>query len=429
MTTLNDIIDVDITRNTKTVQRAAFGIPCFLAAHTQFTERAKEYNSLTEAVTDGFTSSTSVYKALAKYFGQDISIDKVVVGRRKIPTITLTYSAADDTVYSFKLNGTLITYTSGSSATTATITTGLKAAISGASLTGFTVGASTTTIVLTVTGDGISVTDVASTVTQTNAAVAEGWDDSIEAVRNINDTWYHLNTESHVEADILDIAAYVETLDKKYSFSSQDSDIITSATDDIFSQLKALGYNNTFYMYSATADSVFPECSRVGRFAPEQPGSNVWVYKTLIGVTADKLTSAQATYVHNKNGATYETIGGVSANVGNLTASGENIDVIIFVDWLKARTQEGIWFLQVNSQKVGYTPAGAAAIEGEIRKVLAEGIQVGGLADDPAPVVSVPNILNLSSSVRAYRNLPDVTFEARLAGAILTTTIRGNVYA
>lgn len=429
MTTLNDIIDVSITRSTKTVQRAAFGIPCFLAAHTLFSDRAKEYTSLKEALTDGFTSSTPVYKALAKYFGQDISVDKVVVGRRKIPTVTLSYTAADNTVYSFKLNGTLITYTSGSSATTATITTGLKAAISGASLAGFTVGASTTTIVLTVTGDGITVTDLATTVTQANAAVTEDWDVAIEAVRTVNDTWYHLNTESHVEADILEIAAYIETTDKKYSFSSQDTDIPTSATDDIFSQLKALGYNNTFFMYSGAADTNFAECARVGRFAPEQPGSNVWVYKTLVGVVADNLTSSQSTYIKNKNGATYETIGGVSANVGNLTASGENIDVIIFVDWLKSRLQESIWFLEVNSQKIGYTPAGAAAIEGEVRKVMAEGIQIGGLADDPQPIVTVPNVLNLSSSVRATRNLPDVSFEARLAGAILTTAINGNVYA
>jgi hypothetical protein len=93
--------------------------------------------------------------------------------------------------------------------------------------------------------------------------------------------------------------------------------------------------------------------------------------------------------------------------------------VIIFCFWLKARIQEGIWFQQINSKKIGYTSKGAAVIEGEIRRVLAEGIQVGGLADSPAPVVSVPNVLNISPAVRATRVLPDVTFTARLAGAIM----------
>lgn len=431
MTTLNDIINIDITRSTRTVQQASFGIPCFLAAHTNFQDRAKVYNSLAEAVTDGFTSSTKVYKALSQYFGQDVSIDQVVVGRRQIPTVTLTYTAADTTAYSFKVNDVLVTFTSGVSATTATITTGLKAALTSAGVTAVTAGASTTTLVLTpatATTD-YSITAVSSNITQTNSAVTENWDVAIEAVRAVNDTWYHLNTESHVEADVLAIALYVETLDKLYSWSSQAAAIITSSTTDTASKLKGFGYARTFAMYSGTADTTFPECGRVGRFAPEQAGSNVWVYKTLVGVTADNLTSSQVGYAHGKNVSTYETVGGVSANIGNLTASGENIDVMVFVDWLKSRMQEAIWFLQVNSQKIGYTSAGATAIEGEIRKVLAEGIQAGGLAADPAPVITIPNILNLSSSVRATRNLPDVDFQARLAGAILTTTITGNVYA
>jgi hypothetical protein len=92
---------------------------------------------------------------------------------------------------------------------------------------------------------------------------------------------------------------------------------------------------------------------------------------------------------------------------------------MIGVFWLKARIQEGIWFQQINSKKISYTSKGAAVIEGEIRRVLAEGIQVGLLADSPAPVVSVPNVLNISSAVRATRVLPDVTFTARLAGAIM----------
>lgn len=105
------------------------------------------------------------------------------------------------------------------------------------------------------------------------------------------------------------------------------------------------------------------------------------------------------------------------------------IDESIFVDWLKSRIQESCWFILVNTRKIGMTAAGAAAIEGAIRGVMAEGIQVGGLSDEPAPVVTVPNVLNLSSAQRATRILPDVTFTARLAGAIRGTTISGTVYA
>ena len=39
MTVLTDIIDIQISRETTAVSRAAFNIPMFLATHANFTER------------------------------------------------------------------------------------------------------------------------------------------------------------------------------------------------------------------------------------------------------------------------------------------------------------------------------------------------------------------------------------------------------
>lgn len=83
----------------------------------------------------------------------------------------------------------------------------------------------------------------------------------------------------------------------------------------------------------------------------------------------------------------------------------------------------------VNTRKIGYTAAGVAAVEASVRQTLAEGVQVGGLAADPEPVVTVPNVLSLSSAQRASRVLPNVEFTARLAGAIRAINISGTVYA
>jgi len=189
-----------------------------------------------------------------------------------------------------------------------------------------------------------------------------------------------------------------------------------------------LSYTHTAYIYSGMATS-YAECGLVGRFAPEQAGSNIWEQKTIIGLTVDTLTPDEISYIHGKNGATYENVGSVDVVIGGKCADGGWIDESIFVDWLKSRIQESVWSLLVNTRKIGYTSAGAAAIEGAMRAVMAEGIQVGGLADDPAPVVTVPNVLNLISAQRATRTLPDVTFTARLAGAIRATTISGTVFA
>ena len=437
MTTLNNIVDVSITRETRTIQRASFSIPCFIAEHTIFAERAKEYTSLADILTAGFATTSAVYKAATLYFGQTVAPSKIVVGRRLVPSVTITPTVANTAVYSFKANGTLITFTSGGSATAAEIVTGLKAALTSALIP--TSGASgivatgSNTLTLTPSGDASSIANYTANLVPVNAASVEDWvSATIPAVRAVKDQWYMLSVDTHVDADVLAVAAYIEgikaTSPKFYVFSSAASNIKTSATTDIFSLVKALSYTHTAYIYSGMATS-FAECGLVGRFAPEQAGSNIWEQKTIVGLTVDTLTPDEISYIHGKNGATYENVGSVDVVIGGKCADGGWIDESIFVDWLKSRIQESVWSLLVNTRKIGYTSAGAAAIEGSMRSVMAEGIQVGGLADDPAPVVIVPNVLNLSSAQRATRTLPDVTFTARLAGAIRATTITGSVFA
>jgi len=437
MTTLNNIVDVTITRETRTIQRASFSIPCFIAEHTIFAERAKEYASLADILSAGFATTSAVYKAATLYFGQAVAPSKIIVGRRLVPSVTITPTVANTKVYSFKANGTLITFTSSGSATAAEIVTGLKAALTSALIP--TTGASgivatgSNTLTLTPSGDASSIANYTANLVPVNAASVEDWvSATIPAVRAVKDQWYMLSIDTHVDADVLAVAAYIEgikaTSPKFYVFSSAASDIKTSATTDIFSLVKALSYTHTAYIYSGMATS-FAECGLVGRFAPEQAGSNIWEQKTIVGLTVDTLTPDEISYIHDKNGATYENVGSVDVVIGGKCADGGWIDESIFVDWLKSRIQESVWSLLVNTRKVGYTSAGAAAIEGSMRSVMAEGIQVGGLAADPAPVVIVPNVLNLSSAQRATRTLPDVTFTARLAGAIRATTITGSVFA
>ena len=143
MTVLNDLISITINRETATVQRASFAVPCFIAAHTAFSERAKEYNSVTEVAAD-FASTSNVYKAAQKYFAQDRGLDKIVVGRRQVPGVTITPTVANSAVYSFTLEGEAISFTSDGSATATEICDGLRAAITSAGVTGLTVGGTTT---------------------------------------------------------------------------------------------------------------------------------------------------------------------------------------------------------------------------------------------------------------------------------------------
>lgn len=426
MTKITDIINIQITRETRAVSRASFSIPCFIASHTAFTERAREYADLA-AVAEDFATTSKVYKAASQSFGQQVVPQRIVVGRRQINEVTGTPTVANSTAYSITINGTAYTYTSDANATALEICAGLDTAVGAAAGITFTDNADGTfEVAPTVSGTAMSVVASAN-ITLVNTAASETWADTITAVRAASDKWYYVSTDDHTDAGIQAVATVIQAVDKLYGFSSSEAAILTNATTDIFSVLKGLTYDHSFGLYSANADTQFPECAWIGSQAQAVPGSNTWSFKNLVGVTPDTISDTQTTYAKDKYVATYETIGGISATTRSQTCGAEYIDVMVGVSWTRSRMQEGIWFVLVNSAKVPYIQAGISQIETQVRKVIAEGIRNGLYASTPAPVITVPDAATVDANLRATRTLDALEFEVRLAGAIEKVFVRGTV--
>lgn len=100
---------------------------------------------------------------------------------------------------------------------------------------------------------------------------------------------------------------------------------------------------------------------------------------------------------------------------------------MVFLDWLQARIGEQIFYRLATKKKIPMTQAGAAIIEAEIRSVIAQGIQNGGIADSPAPIVTSPDVLGIPEVQRAQRVLGDFGFRVRLQGASHKIICRGTV--
>lgn len=430
MASLNDVFNVVISRETGQTQVTSFSIPCFTAAHTVFSERAKAYGSAAEALADGFTSGSNVYKALQLYFSQNQGLSQVIVGRRHIPSVVLTPTVADSTAYSFTLQGSAITFTSDSNATAAEIVTGLKDAIVSAGVTDITTSGSTTlTISPTTAGAGYSLVSLSANLSASYTSPTETWADTVTAVNSANGDWFQFSADTRTRADVLAIAAVMETLERRYIVALADSDIATSATDDTLSQLAALGYDNTSVLVTALASTTFPEAGYVGYFAPKTPGSTNLQDKTISGLVADAWTTSQLNYIKAKKGIYYIKLGGVSVIRNAVVTSGEWADVIDFIYWLTARIRENLWNQEYNADKIGFSSPGIALYEGQIRAALADGVAAGGLASAPAPTVTMPSALSFTAAQRATRNLTGVKFSARLEGAILYASISGTVTA
>lgn len=425
MTVLTDIIQIDITRETAAVTQTNFNVPLFVSAHTKFAERARNYSSLT-AVAEDFGPTDKAYIAAQKLFGQTLKPAQIVIGRRLVPSSTVSIVNVAAGTYTVTINDEPFSYVATGSDTAVIIAAAIKTSYDVTPITGVTLTDNLDGTLSVASAVGYSL-EVSTNMSQANSPSTESWVDAINAVSLVNNSWYAVMIESHTDADILAVAGQVEGLKKIFATSSSASDIKTTSTTDVFSQLRALGYQRTFGVWSADADTQYPEAAWVGYQLQEQPGSNTWAYKALAGVTVSTLSDTEAANIQAKSASTYERVGGLNSTIGAKMFGGEWIDVIIFVDWLEARMKERLWSRLVNSKKIPYTAAGAAIIEAEIRAQLNDGIRVGGLSAVPAPTVVVPDVLSLSTNTRAQRIFEGITFSARLAGAIHFIKVQGTV--
>lgn len=427
MSELDNIIQIQINRETTAVTTASFSIPLVLATFTNFSERARTYTDF-DAVADDFDSTDNVYKIAQRLFGQDnVRPPSIIVGRRQVDSVTFTPTVADTAVYTVTLNGTPYTFTSGVSATATTIVTGLKAAIG--TPTGITVtGTTTLTLAPTVAGTPWSVTSSVNLVA-VNAVPTETWVEALDAVTDVTNAWYALIAETHVSADIMALAASIQPRHKIYLTSTADATTITAGTTDPASLLKAGSYSRTAIVYLPTADTEYPEAAWAGSQLPRTPGSNDWDFKRANLVTVSVLTDTQRANLRSKNANMYTTVAGVNIfQDGNMsTGVSDAIDIIIGIDWTYARMQEAIYSRLVNLLKVPYTRNGFLIIESEMRSVLSQG-QANGLYDAGWTVTS-PDPLTIAANQRIQRIAGDFLFTARLQGSVRVVTIVGTVTA
>ena len=435
---LDQIVNVQISRQTTPVSRASFGLGMFLGAHKRFTNRIQQYTSVQSMLDAGFSSTDSEVIAAQKYFGQELTPTSLFIGRRAADdAVTLTFeaAAAAGVVYSLTINGEVATYTSAGAETAAVVAAAFEtanaAAFTAAGVTFDDTAADGTAILApTVASTAYSLTNEQGIVI--TASYSETLTDALAAVRAENDTFYGVMCYSHVTADILEVAATVEAMSKIYITSSSESAVIDTpaATDttSVAAQLEAAAYARTAMLYSAVADTQFPEAAWLGLMLPKDPGSATWKFKTLAGITRDSLTATQQTNATDKSANVYVEIGGVNITLEGTVSAGEFIDVIRGIDWTDARLTERIYSVLVNNDKVAYTDTGIAQIQAEIEAQKADGIAVGFLDDDPSThTVTVPKKADIAFNDRANRFLPGITFKFTLAGAIHAVSIQGTV--
>jgi uncharacterized protein DUF3383 len=454
---INEIVTVSITANSKTPSRLGFGTPLVLTYHTHFAERWRAYTDLAGLAADGFTSNEIAYNDVAELFSQNPAPTQVIVGRLPAApaysSVLTALSAVEGQTVKFSIRspvagtvtdpvvaggtispvgavsaGTLITgtYVIPASATTTTVATAVEQLVE--AVPGVASTSSGAAITAASTGTPMPFTGLTNlSVKDTTADV--GFDDELTALQDENDDWYFILIGSGSEANIAAVAAWTLAHPPKLFFArSSDSDLLAGSNATAIA-LKAAGNDRVAFSYHQDPGAGF-EAGWVGVGAPQDPGAITWALRTVQGVLPSNLTATQRANLEAQNVNYYTSVRGISITRPGKVSSGEWIDVRHGIDALTADIQESVFALLANSLKVPFTGAGldviANTLQASIKRFEGSDDQPGLLIPKQS-VVIMPTLASISLADKQARQLKNVRFTAKLAGAIHFVSIIGTV--
>lgn len=244
----------------------------------------------------------------------------------------------------------------------------------------------------------------------------------------IHNDWYWLvyAPREHASGDLEELAGWVASAGKFGVFTNEEG----ADVQDIVALAQAMNTSRAV-LFAHTDPNSYPDAALVGRMAPLQPGAATFKFKTLDGVPESEFGTSDILGLHDAGAITYVAKFGVLQTSEGFVTDRTYADIQLAKDWLKARMEERIsWVLYVN-KKVPYDNAGIALIRDPIRATLQQATALGIVArgDDGSGLFTVhaPRREDVDPADRANRILPDVYWDAVLAGAIHKVKVTGVV--
>lgn len=430
MSFLDRVVQQTITTATRTPTQAGFGTALIAGFHTNFAALSKLYSNADEMLTDGFTTADQLYKDALHLKSQNPAPPTFKIGRLTTAVAQTVHlipvNTTEGYVYQGTINAEAFEYEVANGDDVEAVVDGLDADIG--SFTDITTTDSTTHLVVTLDNAGeLFEFDVPKTIHLLDVTAATNLATELAAIAAEDDDWYCLLLDNQSEARINAAAAWIEARRKIFVCQTSDWSAKDAVeTTDVASDLQTNSYARTGVLWHHQIGSS-AAAAWAGVMLPTTPGSATWAFKTLAGVPISVVTDGEATALEAKNANYYAALAGIGATFEGTTGAGEYFDVTRLVDWIYARTAESVVGSLLNSPKVPFTNAGIDTMVGLVKGVLLTAISNGGLTDDPAPVVTAPTAQSVSAANKANRTLPDIRYQAVLAGAIHRLQITGVV--
>ncbi|WP_306568989.1 DUF3383 family protein [Faecalispora jeddahensis] len=257
---------------------------------------------------------------------------------------------------------------------------------------------------------------------------------AIETFRQTDDDWYMLLTDQSDDDYVKALAAWAE--------ASEPTEAELGAGEEDHRKIylgqttnKALACTNrrSIIIYTADTDE-WADAAYVGNVGPFYPKSVTWKFKRPQGLTVPDLTEAEKAALEEAN-INFLTTEYKREYVKNGTcADGEFIDVQLGADYLAYTMRNNLYDIFLQNAKVSYTDAGFALVAGGVVAALNRAVDLGIIARDVESgqgvfTVVIPKRSEATDEEARARQMPDITWEALLEGAVHGVKVKGTLKA
>ena len=273
----------------------------------------------------------------------------------------------------------------------------------------------------------------------------ETFETAIEEIETVNNNWYAMSAlKNFRDENVLEnMADEIEQRRKMFLIVSNDTNTKVLGNTTTFAYyLKNNNYKRTSVLYHHEADK-YPDMAWLGMQLPKPIGQTNWAYKTFAGIaegaeaniSTTTLTEAEKDAIEDVNANFYTellaaefTYAGTMGGGKNIDKEGEYIDIIRNLDFMQARTEEGLLSLLLEIEIIPFTDAGIAIVDNRLKSLLKTyGVDQKILIEGTV-TTSFPKRSEVAQADRDDRKLPGGTFTAELQGAIDSVVVRGTVF-
>lgn len=282
----------------------------------------------------------------------------------------------------------------------------------------------------------VKIAGIATPTGQDDGEKAEALITAIETLRQTDDDWYMLLTDQDGDDYVKALCAWAEgTEPTEAELGAGEEDhrkFYFGQTDNLSLAVKnrrcALIYTDTANL-DEEADAAY-----LGNVGPFYPQSVTWKFKVPQGITLPDLTQAQRDALEEAN-VNFLTVEYKQQYVKNgVCCDGEFIDVQMGADWIAKDMRERLYQVLLTNPKVPYTDEGFGLVANAVFQTLNQATSLGIIASDPDTgsgvySVVVPTRAEATDDQARARQMPDITWEAQLEGAVHSVKVTGTLRA